>query len=45
MRLDDLEIEGGHSIKEGLIGSKPRAVFGLIVQDLSDGRSCFCHAN
>ena len=43
MNLDDSEVEGCDPIKEGLIGSKPRAVSGLVVQDLLDGRGCFCH--
>src|SRR5260370_39988682 len=40
---NDIEIEGSHPIEEGGIGSKPRRVFGLMIQDLSDGRGCFCH--
>ena len=43
MSLDDSVVEGCDTIKEGLIGSKPRTVFGLVVQDLLDGRGCFCH--
>jgi len=39
----DIEIEGSHPIEEGGIGSKPRRVFGLMIQDLPDGRGCFCH--
>src|SRR6266851_4515295 len=33
MCLDDLKIEGHHLIEEGLIGSKPRSVSVLVVQD------------
>src|SRR5229473_3768850 len=43
MCLDDLKIEGSHLIEEHLIGSKPRSVCVLVVQDLLDGRGCFCH--
>ena len=28
---DDLKVEGGHSIEEGLIGSKPRTMFTALV--------------
>src|SRR5260370_42202070 len=43
MCLDHIEVESRNLIEESLIGSKPRAVFGLVVQDLSDGCGCFCH--
>src|SRR5207302_11112054 len=29
--------------EERLIGSKPRALLRSVVQDLFDGRGCFCH--
>ena len=45
MCLDDLKIEGSHLIEEHLIGSKPRSVSRLVVQDLLDGRGCFCHTS
>ena len=41
--LNDLKIEGSNLIEESLIGSKPRSVIALVVQDLLDGRGCFCH--
>src|SRR5260370_42009239 len=41
--LDTREIEGHHTIKEGLIGRKPRSMIGLIVQALSDRHRGFCH--
>ncbi len=31
MSLDHLEVEGGHLIKEHLIGSKPRGMIGLVI--------------
>src|SRR5437016_74021 len=43
MRSDDLKIESGYSIEKSLIGSKPRGMFGLMIQDLPDRRVCFCH--
>src|SRR5947207_4878475 len=43
MRLDHLKVESCHPIKESLISSKPRAMIGLMVQGLFDGRGCFCH--
>jgi hypothetical protein len=42
MGLDDPKIEGRYLIEESLVGSKPRAVFVVIVQDLLDGRGRFC---
>ena len=44
MSLDHLEVEGGHVIKEHLIGSKPRGMIGLVVYDLLDRGGGFCHA-
>src|SRR6266567_8862374 len=43
MCLDDLKIEGSNLIEEHLSGSKPRSMNVLVVQDLLDGRGCFCH--
>src|SRR5437763_10593145 len=43
MCLNDLKIEGHNLIEENLIGSKPRSVIRLVVQDLLDGRGGFCH--
>src|SRR5260370_7451775 len=45
MCLDDLKIEGHHMIEEHLIGSNPRSVSVLSVQDRLDGRGCFSHPN
>src|SRR5260370_40937801 len=45
MCLDDLKIEGSNLIEENLIGSKPRSVIVLEVQDLLDGRGGFCHGS
>ena len=44
MRLDHPKVEGHNPIEENLIGSKPRAITGLIGQDLLDCRGRFCHA-
>src|SRR5438128_1949013 len=41
--LDDLKVEGSDLIEESLIGSKPRSMIGLVVQDLLDGGGCFSH--
>src|SRR6266699_6119410 len=44
MSLDHLKIESCNPIEEGLVGSKPRSMLRLVVQNLSDGRGCFgCH--
>src|SRR5260370_32743087 len=43
MSLDHFKIESSNPIEEGLIGSKPRRVFSLMIQDLPDSRGCFCH--
>jgi hypothetical protein len=37
VRLDNREVEGGDLVEKGLIGSKPRAMFRRMVQDLPDG--------
>jgi len=44
MCLNYPKVESCNSIEKGLVGSKPRAMFGLMVQNLLDGRGCFgCH--
>ena len=40
--LKHLEVEGSNSIEEDGILSKPRALLRSVVQDLFDGRRCFC---
>src|SRR5260370_42383241 len=40
---DHIKIEGRNLVEENLIGSKPRTLISLVVQDLSDRRGCFCH--
>src|SRR5260370_42484928 len=38
-----IEVESTNPIEKSGILSKPRGIFALIVQDLSDRRGCFCH--
>jgi hypothetical protein len=41
---NDLEIESGNLIEKDVIGSKPRGMLWLVMQNLPDGCGCFgCH--
>ena len=40
VRLDDGEVESGDLVEKGLVGSKPRAMFRLMVQSLPNGGGC-----
>ena len=40
MGLDHFKIEGDNPIEKSLIGSKPRAMFRLMVQSLPHGGGC-----
>src|SRR3989442_14757804 len=43
--LDHLKVEGSNLIEEGGIGSKPRSMIGLVVQDLLDRGGGFGHCS